>query len=84
MSSFLFCNWGISKNLKISHLNGFFFVVNEFNRDDIRLYTNYMVYKAFSKIFKNHPTLYEHDPRFIKGFFKEIASSYAQGNSEKI
>ena len=79
MNSYLFCNWGITKNLKLSHLTGFFYVINEFNRDDIRLYNNYIVYKGLSKVMNNHPSLYEHDPRFIKGFFKELAKSYAQG-----
>ena len=78
MSTFFLSYLG-NPELKVSHIGGFFFVINELNKDNIRLYTNYMMYKAWSKILNTKRLLYLHDDKFIRSLFKNLSESYVQG-----
>jgi hypothetical protein len=78
MSTFFICNIGNSKELKAKHVNGFFFVLNEFNRDSIRLYNDYVVYKAWAKILFSKKLLYLHTETFVENLFKKLSDQYVQ------
>lgn len=78
MSTFFICNIGNPKELKAKHVNGFMFIVNEFNRDSIRLYNDYMVYKAWAKILFSKKLLYLHSEKFIENLFKKLSDQYVQ------
>ena len=66
-------------DLACKHIDGFFFVIRELNRDEIQLYNNFMVYKAWAKILFIKRTLYLHDPKVIKCLFKNLSDTYVQG-----
>ena len=82
MSTFFLSYIG-NPDLATKHIDGFFFVVNELNRDEIRLYNNFMVYKAWAKILSLKRTLYLNEPTVIKCLFKNLADLYVQGNKKK-
>lgn len=78
MSTF-FLSYVGNPDLSIKHIDGFFFVVKELNRDEIQLYNNFMVYKAWAKILTQKRTLYLNDPKVIKCLFKNLSDTYIQG-----
>lgn len=78
MSTFFICNIGNSNELKERHVNGFFFVLDEFNRDSIRLYNDYLVYKSWAKILFFKKLLYFHDEKFVKNLFRKLSDQYVQ------
>ena len=83
MSTFFLSYIG-NPDLAPKHIDGFFFVVKELNRDEIRLYNNFMVYKAWAKILSLRRTMYLNDPQVIKCLFKNLADSYVQGNLTRL
>jgi hypothetical protein len=81
MSTF-FLKYVGNPDLAMKHIDGFFFVVNELNRDEIRLYNNFMVYKAWAKILSLKRTLYLNDSGVIKCLFRNLSDSYVQGKED--
>lgn len=79
MSTFILSYIGNAELLP-KHIDGYFFVIQELIRDDVRLYTNFKVYKAWSKIFSIKKTMYLNEPKTIKCMFKNLSDIYVQGN----
>lgn len=78
MSTF-FLSYVGNPDLSVKHIEGFFFVVKELNRDEIQLYNNFMVYKAWAKILTHKRALYLNEPKVIKCLFRNLGDAYIQG-----
>ena len=83
MSTYHLANLGNVEH-SVKDLEGFFFVINELNRDELRLYNNSMMFRAWSKILHTKQLLYLHTDKFIRYLFKNLSEVYVKGNFYRI